>query len=202
MHYLPKKAFGIVLLLVAFVCIATSSFRVKDEFDDGKKDGKDSVASIAAFMEVYKVLKSPRCMNCHPAGEIPLQSDDKPYPYHVSKKGERRPWIVRHEMCQLPPTRKFAWRAHAPRQPEMGAAAGKHENGFENKMPHELALQVVDYNRNGHKNKEQLLKHARDTLVKSGWNMGGGRMPPPLSYAAFLKVWDTWIKTGAYAPAK
>ena len=52
----------------------------------------------------------------------------------------------------------------------------------------------MDYNKNGHKNKEQLLEHARDTLVKAGWNMGEGRMPPPLGYNDFLKVWDTWIK--------
>ena len=37
---------------------------------------KDSVASVKAFMEVYKVLMSPRCMNCHPAGDIPLTGDD------------------------------------------------------------------------------------------------------------------------------
>jgi hypothetical protein len=71
---------------------------------------------------------------------------------------------------------------------------------FQGRTPHQLALQIMDYNKNGHKNKTQLLEHARDTLVKAGWNMGEGRMPPPLSYDAFLKVWDTWIKKGGYAP--
>src|SRR4029453_13250710 len=37
---------------------------------------KDSVESVAAFMKVYKVLMSPRCMNCHPSGDVPLQGDD------------------------------------------------------------------------------------------------------------------------------
>ena len=37
---------------------------------------KDSVESVKAFMDVYKVLMSPRCMNCHPSGDIPLQGDD------------------------------------------------------------------------------------------------------------------------------
>ncbi|HTD41348.1 MAG TPA: hypothetical protein VK671_12055, partial [Mucilaginibacter sp.] len=36
---------------------------------------KDSVGSVKAFMSVYKVLMSPRCMNCHPAGDVPLQGD-------------------------------------------------------------------------------------------------------------------------------
>lgn len=37
---------------------------------------KDSMASVKAFGEVYKVLMSPRCLNCHPAGDVPLQGDD------------------------------------------------------------------------------------------------------------------------------
>jgi hypothetical protein len=58
----------------------------------------------------------------------------------------------------------------------------------------------MNYNQNGHKNKAQLIEHARDTLVKAGWDMGAGRVPPPLSYSAFVSVWDDWIKKGGYAP--
>jgi hypothetical protein len=32
--------------------------------------------SRAMFAEVAKVLTGPRCMNCHPAGDHPLQGDD------------------------------------------------------------------------------------------------------------------------------
>lgn len=32
--------------------------------------------SRAIFAEVAKVLTGPRCMNCHPAGEHPLQGND------------------------------------------------------------------------------------------------------------------------------
>ena len=71
---------------------------------------------------------------------------------------------------------------------------------FQGKTAHQLALQIMDYQQNGHKNKEQLLEHARDTLVKSGWTMGGGRKAPPLSYSAFVTEWDTWINKGGYAP--
>ena len=53
---------------------------------------------------------------------------------------------------------------------------------------------------NGHKNKEQLIEHARDTLVKAAWNMGEGRMPPPMTYTAFVTAWDSWINKGGYAP--
>src|SRR5258705_3593633 len=32
--------------------------------------------AIAAFETVRSVLQSPRCVNCHPAGDVPLQGDD------------------------------------------------------------------------------------------------------------------------------
>jgi hypothetical protein len=36
----------------------------------------DANASRAAFLQLYRVLTSPRCQNCHPAGDAPLQGDD------------------------------------------------------------------------------------------------------------------------------
>ena len=36
----------------------------------------DEVASRAAFLAVYPVLMHPRCMNCHPKGDQPLQGED------------------------------------------------------------------------------------------------------------------------------
>src|SRR5258706_10489455 len=32
--------------------------------------------SKTAFLEAYKVFMHPRCMNCHPSGDAPLQGDD------------------------------------------------------------------------------------------------------------------------------
>jgi len=36
----------------------------------------DAAASREAFLQVYKVFTSPRCQNCHPSGDAPLQGDD------------------------------------------------------------------------------------------------------------------------------
>jgi hypothetical protein len=33
--------------------------------------------SRALFTEAFKVMMSPRCMNCHPAGDRPLQGNDQ-----------------------------------------------------------------------------------------------------------------------------
>src|SRR5690349_20646317 len=34
------------------------------------------VDGVAAFETIRAVLQSPRCVNCHPAGDVPLQGDD------------------------------------------------------------------------------------------------------------------------------
>src|ERR1700716_376243 len=38
--------------------------------------GRAAGEAIAAFETVRSVLQSPRCVNCHPAGDVPLQGDD------------------------------------------------------------------------------------------------------------------------------
>src|SRR5438874_1320335 len=47
---------------------------------------RDQMASRSAFLDAYKVLMHPRCMNCHPAGDAPLQGDDS----HVHLQFVRR----------------------------------------------------------------------------------------------------------------
>ena len=45
-----------------------------------KKKGMD------AFADVYKVLQHPRCLNCHPSGDAPLQNDDsKPHAMNITR---------------------------------------------------------------------------------------------------------------------
>ena len=161
---------------------------------------RDSIASVNAFMEVYKVLMSPRCMNCHPAGDIPLQNDDS----HLHTMSPRRGkdghgvYAMKCSNCHQPTNTPGL---HTPPgNPKWALPPADMKMVFQGKKPRELALQIMDYKQNGHKSKAQLLEHARDTLVKAGWNMGEGRKPPPLGYNAFLKAWDTWINKGGYAP--
>ena len=76
---LPVKT---ILVMVAIVAVITASFAFRDSEDRNARnsksdaDKKDSAESAKAFLKVYKVLMSPRCMNCHPAGDSPLQGDD------------------------------------------------------------------------------------------------------------------------------
>ena len=205
-YFLPVRT--ILVFVTIFSLIAVMAFRLegKKTFDNRDvKSGemyKDSVASVKAYMDVYKVLMSPRCMNCHPAGDIPLQGDDSHLHLMFPKRGQsgKGVYAMKCSNCHQPTN---APGLHAPPgNPKWQLPPADMKMVFQGKTPRQLALQIVDYKRNGHKNKEQLLEHARDTLVKAAWNMGEGRTLPPLSYAAFVTAWDTWIKTGAYAPKR
>src|SRR6266852_8967195 len=45
----------------------------------------DSTAG-AAFLDVFKVLSHPRCMNCHPTGDAPFQGDDShPHAFRIRR---------------------------------------------------------------------------------------------------------------------
>lgn len=204
-YLFPLKTVSVMAIILTVIVTTTSAFKTKSFGGDGSSTdaaNKDSIESVAAFTEVYSVLMSPRCMNCHPAGDIPLQGNDSHLHTMYPKRGKdgHGLYAMKCTNCHQPENTPGV---HTPPgNPKWALPPADMKMVFEGRQPHELALQIMDYNQNGHKNKEQLLAHARDTLVKAGWNMGEGRPAPPLSYDAFVKVWDTWINNGGYAPAK
>ncbi len=195
---LPARMMWVMGTLLLAVVIFSSGFKNSgSEMDVAEKD---SIASVNAFMDVYKVLMSPRCMNCHPAGDQPLQGDDSHIHTMNIQRGIDGKGIsaLKCANCHQP---ENAEGLHAPPgNPNWHLPPANMKMVFEGKSARELALQLMNYNKNGHKNKAQLLEHANDGLVKAGWAMGPERTPPPLSYEAFKTAWTTWINTGAYAP--
>lgn len=202
-YFFPEKTI-IVMVVILSVIAVSSAFKSKNNFAVGNTTyddiNRDSIESVQAFMQVYKVLMSPRCMNCHPAGDAPLQGDDSRIHIMNVQRGKDGTGVyaVKCSNCHQPTN--VPGLHTPPGNPKWQLPPANMKMVFQGKKPRELALQIMNYNQNGHKNKKQLLEHARDTLVKAGWNMGEGRMPPPLSYDAFLTAWDTWIKKGGYAP--
>jgi hypothetical protein len=202
-NYFPAKTI-IVLTLVFSMIAMTSAIKYKNDFhgSDTIYDAikKDSVVSVKAFMKVYKVLMSPRCMNCHPAGDAPLQGDDN----HIHTMNVVRGpdgtglYAAKCSNCHQPTN---APGLHTPPgNPKWQLPPANMKMVFQGRTPRQLALQIMNYNQNGHKNKEQLIEHVRDTLVKAGWKMGEGRTPPPMEYSDFVTAWDNWVNKGGYAP--
>jgi len=204
-HFPLKK----IAVLSTIVTLITGLFFILGEKSafaipgpEEESPAQDSVASVQAFMEVYKVLMSPRCMNCHPSGNVPLQGDDSHLHTMLPQRGKDGHGVYAMKCTNCHQPANSPGLHSPPGNPKWALPPADMKMVFEGKSSRELALQIRDYNKNGHKNMQQLIEHARDTLVKAGWNMGEGRKPPPLSYSEFVQVWDTWINKGAYAPSR
>ena len=200
---LPVKT---ILVMVAIVAVITASFAFRDSEDRNARnsksdaDKKDSAESAKAFLKVYKVLMSPRCMNCHPSGDSPLQGDDSHIHTMDVVRGPDGTGLYASKCSNCHQPTNVPGEHTPPGNPKWQLPPADMKMVFQGKTARQLALQIMNFNLNGHKSKEQLIAHARDTLVKAAWNMGEGRVPPPMSYSAFVSVWDEWIKKGGYAP--
>lgn len=201
----PVRAMLVMGILVA--AVALMSYGVDEKITGlnsswRRANAKDSIASVRAYTDVYRVLMSARCVNCHPAGDIPLQGDESRLHTMYPKRGTDGKGVYAMKCANCHQATNTPGVHTPPGNPEWHLPPANMKMVFEGKTPRQLALQLVDLKLNGHKNKQQLLDHAKDTLVKAGWNMGEGRKPPPISYQAFVKAWNTWIENGAYAPRK
>lgn len=191
-----RKASVIVCILIV-IAGTNTAFRYVPKNAAG---GKDSVASVAAFMQVYSVLTSPRCVNCHPSGDVPLQGDNGQLHTMAPKRGidGKGLYAMKCSNCHQPAN--TPGRHTPPGNPEWHLPPANMKMVFQGCTPTQLAKQLMDPRQNGQKTIQQLIAHADDGLVLAGWNPGEGRSLPPLSHAQFKEAWITWITKGGYAP--
>ncbi|MBK0380465.1 hypothetical protein I5M19_14160 [Mucilaginibacter sp. SD-g] len=198
------RAVAVVAVLLS--AIGIMAFTLHKDDKSGKADPelfvvkKDSVASVKAFKQVYTVLMSARCMNCHPSGDIPLQGDDSHLHTMFPKRGVDGKGVYAMKCANCHQATNTPGLHTPPGNPKWHLPPADMKMVFQGRTPHQLAKQLMDPDQNGHKNMQQLIEHVDDTLVKAAWNPGEGRTLPPMSHAAFKKAWLTWLSTGAYAP--
>jgi hypothetical protein len=200
-YFSTKMVFAFSAMLFMTAVIASSFRNIEHDPMSSMPINKDSIASVKAFASVYKVLMSPRCMNCHPAGDVPLQGDDSHLHTMMPKRGTDGTGVSAMKCGNCHQETNTPGLHTPPGNPKWHLPPADMKMVFQGKTPHELAKQLIDPNQNGHKNMEQLIEHASDTLVLAGWHPGEGRTLPPLSHKEFKKAWITWLTKGAYAPA-
>ncbi len=198
-----KKLMVICIILITSAVIVLS-FKSEDttNVDYPMAVRKDSIASVKAFKQVYTVLMSSRCMNCHPSGDIPLQGDDSHLHTMGPKRGVDGKGVYAMKCSNCHQATNTPGLHTPPGNPNWHLPPANMRMVFQGRTPRQLAKQLIDPNQNGHKDMKKLIEHADDGLVLAGWNPGEGRKLPPMSHAAFKKAWLTWLSTGAYAPAK
>lgn len=201
-HALPTKTMATLAIIISIVVFMSFGFKNQSTVSNLKNEnnGKDSIESVKAFMEVYKVLMSPRCMNCHPSGDVPLQGDDSHLHTMLPRRGMdgKGAYAMKCSNCHQP--ENVAGLHMPPGNPNWHLPPANMKMVFQGRTPRQLAMQLINPKTNGNKNLQQLIEHADDGLVKAGWNPGEGLTLPPLSHGAFKNVWLKWLNTGAYAP--
>jgi hypothetical protein len=188
----------VTLAILAIVLVVVAIANMHAAPADAKPD---AAVSAKAFLEVHRVFTSPRCQNCHPAGDAPLQGDDS----HVHLQNVRRGkdghgvTAMRCETCHQ--TTNLAGDHMPPGNPKWGLPSPEHKMVFVGRTPAELCRQLKDPKQTGGRSLQQLLEHvANDELVASGWNPGDGRALPPLSRQDTVAQMKIWIDGGAACP--
>jgi hypothetical protein len=154
--------------------------------------------SAALFTEAGKVLTSARCVNCHPAGDRPLQGETHRLHQPLVARGPdgfgtpAMRCATCHQSANFDP-------AGVPGHPHWHLAPS--EMAWQNKTPGEICTQIKDPARNGGRSLQQILTHvADDSLVGWAWAPGGGREPAPGTQKELGALIQAWLNTGAVCP--
>ena len=158
--------------------------------------------AVASFEVVRGVLQSPRCVNCHPVGDRPLQGDDSHVHLQFVQRGPegRGATGLACATCHaranppdsygtdMPPGVSTEWRLPPPEHKMVFA-------GLNSRM---LCEQLKDTRQNGGKDLAALVHHVSDDpLVLWGWSPGFGRKPVPVPHQEFVRAFKTWVDAGA-----
>jgi cytochrome c5 len=162
---------------------------------------RDDAASRAAFLAAYKVFVHPRCMNCHPKGDAPLQGEDSHIHAQNVQRGPDGKGLYALKCANCHQETNLPGENMPPGNPNWHLPPPSMKMVFEGKNPAELARQLKDPKQNGGKTLEQLIHHVtEDKLVLGGWDPGDGLAKPPLSHAEFAAKIREWVEKGAAIP--
>jgi hypothetical protein len=179
--------------MAALVCVGVAVLAADRHGPDDKGEAPKNPAPSpwVAFQEVAKVLHHPRCQNCHPAGDAPLQGENSELHHDMVKRDGPKCVECHLESSQRgkskPPGVK-GWRMPPKETPMI----------FQRRTPEQLCAQLKDRSQNGDRSLPDILKHVeKDPLVLYGWDPGEGREKVPVKHDRFLALMKQWIDGGA-----
>jgi hypothetical protein len=162
---------------------------------------------VASFQTVRAVLQSPRCVNCHPAGDAPLQGDDSHVHHQNIQRGPEGfgPPGLSCAACHGKENPPASFGANQP----PGASSGWHLPPANMRLvffgldARALCEQLKDPRRNGNMSMPALVEHVEKApLVLWGWSPGFGRKPVPIAHAEFVAAFKSWADAGGPCPGQ
>lgn len=156
--------------------------------------------SAALFTEAGRVLTHPRCVNCHPAGDRPLQGEQ------ASSRLHQPPVVRGADGFGLTTMRCYT--CHQTANFDPGRMPGHdhwhlapRDMAWQGKSLAQICAQIKDPARNGGRTLAQIAEHiGRDSLVGWAWAPGYDRAPAPGTQQQMGALIDAWVQTGAACP--
>ena len=189
---------GIMCLLNVFMALAqpTTPNLKTDSLPKPASQSKDK--SLEAFKTVLSVIKSPRCINCHPTGDRPLQGDDHhEHIMNVQRGLANQGGVV--QKCNTCHQKENMAYSRVPGAPKWGLAPKS--MGWFGLSDNQIAQTLMDKSKNGGRSPKDLVQHmAFDSLVMWAWQPGSTRTLPPVSVDEFRVALNLWLDNGAYIP--
>jgi len=154
--------------------------------------------SQALFEEAGKVLLHPRCINCHPSGEEPLQGENgrRHEPRVERGAGGHGRVGMRCSACH---GRENFDPGRVPGAPGWHLAPAS--MAWQGLTLGELCEALKDRERNGDRSVAEIVRHMEeDALVGWAWQPGADREPAPGTQETFGRLIRAWADTGAVCP--
>jgi len=162
---------------------------------------EDPVGSARAFLAASQVFFHPRCVNCHPAGDAPLQGDESRRHAMQVKRGPEGMGKSAMQCSNCHQATNLAGAHMPPGGPGWQLPPEDMPMVFEGRTPRELCLQLKDPAQNGNRTPEEVVEHVRTApLVLWGWSPGQGRTPVAMPHDVFIKNMTEWLAKGAACP--
>ena len=201
MKQLGKTLLAVSLVFASVIAVPTPASEVGESLrpvTTFESIADETERSAALFVEAGKVLLHPRCVNCHPSGDAPLQGEDGGAHQPPVRRGRVGMGVVgmRCTTCHL---KENYDPGRVPGDPHWRLAPRK--MAWEGLDLGEICAQVKDPERNGGRDLEAIAAHmSEDSLVGWAWAPGAGRQPAPGSQEAFGELIRAWADTGAACP--
>jgi hypothetical protein len=198
-----RTSLGVVAVLAGGVILSSVELAEgKDAATAGRAEG------LAAWGKLYSVLISPRCLNCHTAGDHPQQGDDRHRHSDDVVRGPEGKGVSGLNCSDC----------HGESNNDGTGVPGAHDwhlaplsMRWQDERDRPLSSAAVcsaltDRSRNGGRDGPGLLKHMQEEPLLL-WSFSPGRRPdgssrrlPPMTHAELVETTRRWVDAGTPCP--
>ena len=198
----------LVVVVAIVTCVGLSSQANEPPVNNVSAANLTVADGLAAWDQIYSVLISPRCINCHTATNYPQQGDDRHRHFANVIRGQEGRGVPAlrcigcHQQVNADST-------GVPGGPDWHLAPLSMQWQDKNDRPLSSAAvcrQVTDRSRNENMDGRALLEHHTEAaLVLWAWKPGRRpdgtmRSVPPITHEAFVAASRTWVDAGTPCP--